>query len=462
MREPSHNPALLFAMAAALAGFGVAAFAPQILNDADTWWHLAAGNWMLANHAVPVRDIFSFTRAGAPWNAQEWLAEVVMAAAFRLGGWSGLHVLFGFAAAATAGVTAYGVRQRMDTIPALLTTILGLACASGSLLARPHLLALPLLAIWTWGLVTAREEKRAPSLWLAGVMLVWSNLHGSFAFGLALAAALGIEAVMADRRPQTVKGWSIFFAASLAAAAITPQGLNGLLFPVLLLAKPGLAGVGEWAPSDFSHLSPFLLALLALFFAFASGRVALKPLRALIVTGLIYLACTHARHQMILGVAGPLLLATALGLAWPVRFQAIARWQGFAVAGLFVLALIIRLVLHALRGEDRVTPIAALEEVPQHLRGQPVLNAYDYGGYLIYNGVKVFIDGRTDLYDDAFLKNYDAIAAGDAKALATMLVHDHIAWTIFPVGSPTVATLDHLPGWHRLVTTPNAVVHVKE
>src|ERR1700744_570552 len=105
MREP---PAL-FAATALLLGFALAAFTPALFHDGDTWWHLAAGRWMLAHRAVPLHDIFSFTFAGAPWNAQEWLAELLMAGAYALTGWNnwgGLHLLFGLAFGATAAVMA--------------------------------------------------------------------------------------------------------------------------------------------------------------------------------------------------------------------------------------------------------------------------------------------------------------------------------------------------------------------
>src|SRR6185312_11050616 len=190
MREPS-TP---FALAAFTAGALLAGFLPQIFNDADTWWHLAAGDWILAHRAVPARDIFTFTFAGTPWNAHEWLSEVLMAGGFAAGGWAGLHIVFALAMGMTAATVAGVLRKRMDFIPALLVSVLGLACVAGSLLARPHLLALPLLAIWTSALVDARARGSAPPFWLAAVMLVWANLHGSFAFGLALAMALGTEA----------------------------------------------------------------------------------------------------------------------------------------------------------------------------------------------------------------------------------------------------------------------------
>jgi hypothetical protein len=97
------RPTVIFALFAGLLGFAVAAFAPQIFHDGDSWWHLAAGGWMLDHHAVLKRDMFSFTFAGQPWDAQEWLAEIVMALVFRVGGLSALSDLPASAAACWRG-----------------------------------------------------------------------------------------------------------------------------------------------------------------------------------------------------------------------------------------------------------------------------------------------------------------------------------------------------------------------
>ena len=457
MREPS----TLFALAAFTAGALLAGFLPQIFNDADTWWHLAAGDWILAHRAVPARDIFTFTFAGTPWNAHEWLSEVLMAGAFAAGGWAGLHIVFGLAMGVTAATVAGALRERMDFIPALLVSVLGLACVAGSLLARPHLLALPLLAIWTSALVDARERKAAPPLWLAVIMLVWANLHGSFAFGLALAVALGAEAVATDRA-RAVKSWAIFIFISTLAALLNPQGLEGLLFPIKLLAMPGLAAIGEWGPSDFSHPSPFLFALLGMALVLMTGKVRLPLSRAILIVALIYLALSHTRHVMLFAVVAPLLAASALGAAWPAKNQDSPRWLLPVLAALPLILLAARLVIPDVRSEDRVTPLASLAHVPSSLRAQPVLNAYDYGGYLIHQGVKVFIDGRTDMYPADFLKNDDLLVAGDAHAMTATLARYNIAWTIYPSGSRSAAALDHLPGWHRYYADANAVVHMRD
>lgn len=457
MREPSTS----FALAAFAAGALLAGFLPQIFNDADTWWHLAAGDWIIVHRAVPVRDVFTFTFVDTPWNAHEWLSEVLMAGAFATGGWAGLHILFALAAGVTAATVAGALRKRMDFVPAVLVSVLGLACIAGSLLARPHILALPLLAIWTSALVEARERGTAPPLWLAAVMLAWANLHGSFAFGLALAIALGIEAVLTERR-QTAKAWAAFVAIGMLAALSNPQGLEGLLFPVRLLVMPGLATIGEWGPTDFSRPSPFLLALLGMILVLMTGKVRLPLSRAILIAALIYLALSHTRHVMLFAVAAPLLAAPALGAVWPAGNQETPRWLLPVLAALPLILLAARLIIPDVRSEDRVTPLAALAQVPPRLRAQPVLNAYDYGGYLIHQGVKVFIDGRTDMYPASFLKNDDQLAAGDPKAISATLARYNIAWTIYPSGSRSAAVLDRLPGWHRLYADANAVVHVRD
>src|SRR2546423_424540 len=51
-----------------------------LLTDSDTGWHIRTGEWILENSRVPTADIFSFTRAGKPWFAWEWLSDVLMAA----------------------------------------------------------------------------------------------------------------------------------------------------------------------------------------------------------------------------------------------------------------------------------------------------------------------------------------------------------------------------------------------
>ena len=85
------RPALLdWRIAVALFAAAIAAllaFSPELFNDGDTYWHVAAGRLIIDTRGVPATDPFSFTFRGQPWTAHEWLAEVLAAAAYRLGAW---------------------------------------------------------------------------------------------------------------------------------------------------------------------------------------------------------------------------------------------------------------------------------------------------------------------------------------------------------------------------------------
>ena len=126
----------LIAAGAALAMLALAMFGPGFLNDGDTTWHLAAGNWMMAHGQVPRTDPFSFTFAGQPWQAHEWLSEVLMAGAFDLAGWTGLVVLFGLVLAGSAFLLTSQLNRSLTGVGLLLAVVLALACAAPSLLAR--------------------------------------------------------------------------------------------------------------------------------------------------------------------------------------------------------------------------------------------------------------------------------------------------------------------------------------
>ena len=462
-RRVNWTPAL-----AALFCFALAATTPALLGDGDTFWHIAAGQWIIDHRAVPQADPFSFTMAGTAWTAHEWLSEVLMAAAFRAAGWSGVVLLAAAAFAATAFLFAR--RLAVDLAgPALIAlTTMGLGLLLGSLLARPHLLALPLLTAWAAGLVAARDEDRAPSLALLPVMALWSNMHGGFLFGLALIGPFALEALLeapAPRRLAVFRDWALFGLLALGAALVNPLGIEALLFPLRLMGMKSLAGVAEWQPETFDHFGATELELLALLGFAVLRPMRLTLLRALLLVGLVHLALHHSRHAMLLGLVAPMILARPMAVAIeqdrpaPARFSA-REWAG--VVALFLVCCGLRLALPVQRADGPMAPLSALAALPPEIRVKPVLNHYGFGGALIFAGVKPYIDGRTDLFGDAFLDDYDRIAAGEAKALDAALARWNIAWTIFPPNTAFVHTMDTKPGWKRLYGDSSAVVHLRE
>lgn len=452
---------------AALAVLALALFDQRMLSDGDTAWHLAAGEWMLRHGQVPTVDLFSFTRLGAPWHAHEWLSEVAIAAAYRLDGWSGVVMLFGVAVGVAALLLTAELKRWFTGVGLVLAVALALACAAPNLLARPHVLVLPLLIAWTSLLLKARRDDQAPPLAAALLVLVWANMHGSYVFAFLLLGVFGLEALVEAqpvRRWPVLRDWGLFAALCVAGSAVTPQGVPGLIFPFQLMSMSSLAWIQEWAPMDFAKIGPFELSLAATLFICLSKGVKVPPLRLLLLLGLLHMALQHARHGVVVAMVAALVLAPAIveAIAAGEPAPRPARPLAWLIPLALVLALFGARAAVALQRTDTPSmPISALEHVPASLRAKPVLNEYGFGGYLILRGVKPFIDGRTDLYGDAFMARYAKLAAGDRATLDQTLKQYAIAWTILPPDHPLVPVMDALPGWRRLYADKFAVVDVR-
>jgi hypothetical protein len=446
-------------------------FVPRILHDDDTIWHILTGNGILQHWAVPQTDPYSYTKFGERWFAHEWLSEVFMALADRVAGLRGVMFLAALAMGLTAGLLLHHLRRFMAPFAAVIVVILGMACTSPSMLARPHVLAWPVLELWCAGLVIARANKTAPRWWLLPLMALWVNLHGGFIIGLAQSAALGVEAAFeagaAWYRPALK--WGLFTVAAVAATLLNPNGLSGLLFPFQLLQMHELDFIDEWRPTNFAKFQPLELVLLFCVALGLLGRLKVPQFRLLLFLGLIHEALTHVRHNQMLGIVGSLLLAESIGWMAPIADRAktatasrFVTWQMRGLAACVVVAVVVRLALPLAEQRADYGLNATLEKLPPALRMAPVLNEYAFGARLIGAGIRPFVDSRADLYGDAFLERYFAIINLQKDALPETLANFHIAWTIFSPEAPINLWLDHQPGWHRLLSDSIAVVYARD
>jgi hypothetical protein len=297
---------------ALIAGHGGA-----VLHDPYTYLHIAVGRWIIAHRAVPYHGIFSGTMAQAPWVAHEWLGEVLLAWLFETFGWGGLAVTTCLCAAAALAMLLRQLLRDLLPVHAIIATVPAFTLVIPHVLARTHIFTLPILVAWVAGLVRARSEDRAPVPWLALLMVLWANLHGSYILGLGLAVILAAEAVLLAPdwriRRRAAGGWALFGALALGAALLTPYGIAGLLLPFRLTGMSFAMGqLVEWRSPDFQSFEPLEAWLAVMLFAgFALGW-RLPPARLFMLLLLLHMALQHRRHGELVGLVAPLLLAPAL------------------------------------------------------------------------------------------------------------------------------------------------------
>jgi hypothetical protein len=457
--------ALAITLLVALSVYVLALVSPAIFNDGDTYWHISVGQWMLVHRAVLDHDVFSRALAGKPWTTGEWLSEVLMAGSWRLAGWSGIAILAGLAMAAAVMHLGFYLGRKLDPLPGLVALVLGIACVMPDYLARPHILALPCLTIWMIGLADAVSARRRPTWWLLPVMTTWTNLHGSFVFGLALMIPMAIEAAQnGDQdRVRILRDWVLFAAAAVAATLLNPHGFAGLVYPFDLLRVQSLAHVDEWQPLDLHAFSPVEFSALATVFFLLWRGIRVPPVRLVVLIALFHQTLLHARYGLFLGIVAPILLADPLAAAIG-RERQTANFRGFNLAAAAASAVLVfcgalRIVHPIDRTDGPTSPIPALRAVPASLAEKPVFNNYAFGGYLIFHGVKPLVDSRADFYGDAYLADYTRVVSGDAAAIERIFRKYRVSWTLLAPTDPLVALMDRRPGWHRLFTGRYAIVH---
>jgi hypothetical protein len=197
--------------------------------------------------------------------------------------------------------------------------------------------------------------------------------------------------------------------------------------------------IQEWASPDFHqfHLHPFIWMVLLILAAVGLSRRRIDFTDLVLTSFFCYMALWAGRNIALFAlVAAPVLMrygAEAMKTLW----EAIRTFdveQGILIqlgrkqiapgpwlTGLNWLILILLLSLCVLKvyqplrsevnlaAQEGYLPVEAVRFIRANNLPGPMFNSYNWGGYLIwhlYPDYPVFIDGRTDLYDDEFIQEY--------------------------------------------------------
>jgi hypothetical protein len=382
----------------------------------------------------------------------EWLAEVIYASAYRVAGYAGVAALV-MAALMALHAIVYLTASRW--IRAALLPIVAMDFVLvPMLLARPHLLTWPLLASWTLLMLRAREQDRAPPLYAALLMTLWANLHGGFVFGLAIAAAFGLEALVdSPDKGRAFRQWLVFGIACAVACMINGNGLEGVLHPLRFTHLQMLPLIDEWKPSTPVR-TPFSFAVLAITLALIVWKRPRLPwMRWLLLGAMLSLALFQVRHQATLAILAAMILPQGFG----AERRSADRPSGRIAAIAAVLLVALRATMPLQPADNQANPWRLIAAVPPQLRSQPVLNGYSMGGPLILSGIRPYVDGRGDMYGDELVVGYAKIVHGDAALFAEAVQRWKIRWVMLPNDSKLIPVVQRTPGW-RLVARDNVGV----
>ncbi|HEX3683901.1 MAG TPA: hypothetical protein VHU83_15320 [Bryobacteraceae bacterium] len=415
-----------------------------LLTDGDTGWHIRTGEWILQHGAVPMTDLFSFTKPHEAWFAWEWGWDVLFAAIHHFWGLAGVAFVN---ACLLCGISALLFRliQRCcgNDVLSLLFTLIAVCGSTIHWLARPHLLSWIFVLVFLHVFVSAERGSVKPLRWLPVLTIAWTNLHGGFflAVVMVLTAAAGAAcsgfaaqhswfAVYAKAKP-----YLLCAAGCTAATFVNPYTwrLHQHVFSYLHDAKL-LDHISEFQSVNFHHGAAvffecmLLMGIGSAWWCFRRGKF--TPALLLVLFG--HLALLYARNiPLFLLIASPwaaCMVRSALGrVNWAPCFAKAAAavadichdLRAFERVGRsHVTSLLAILLIAALFASGRPGFEAQFDPKQFPIEAIPSLNSvsksriftYDqWSDYMIYRffpDTKVFMDGRSDFYGSDFVDTY--------------------------------------------------------
>jgi hypothetical protein len=365
---------------------------------------------------------------------------------------------------------------------AALITVLGAVASVATWGVRPQMLSLLLASILL--LILESSDQHPNRVWWAiPLMMLWVNLHAGYAMGIALLALFlaggALDVVFGFERwpraaPQ-LRRLALVLAACLAVVPLNPNGVRMYWYPLQTLHSASMQNyINEWFSPNFHELKylPLLLMILAILVGLTLSPRRLRPRELVLVLATLLAALRSARHiPIFVLVAIPLLSALVsdwlgaghtLGLRRNRLTQRTMLVNAVVLAAfaIFVLAHVRSVVRQQRAAEAQHFPETAASFILKNAVPSPIMNHYNWGGYLIwrlYPEYRVYTDGRADLYGDSFLDEF--AASYYLKQHWRQPLREWGVRTVFlPRDAPLVTALLSTPGWKRIYVDSQGVI----
>jgi hypothetical protein len=426
----------------------------RLFSDPDTFLHITVGQRIISTGQLIRVDPFSFTSGGKPWLAHGWLFEIVMALIHKIGGLASILLITVTILSCLYTWIAYRLIQAgIHWLVSLLIMMLAIAASSYHFHPRPLLITIVLLG-WTFSRLCDFESGRISLhklFWLIPLYVLWTNIHGGMVGGVAtigmtvmgwcLAKLIDKETPITRYR-QIIPLVALVIACALTGyvnpfgAELPRQWFSVIRSPVL----PWL--MQEHLPLYSLPLDIVSLTILQFGFLYVVALIGVLP-RWPRVTWLIplvwlYLSFTRIRNVPLFVITAAIALSEMFPhIRWvkwltrhgsellrlrtdPESCRKRFSWRPALIPIILVLVTAILQISSTPvpvigHGWVKLHPHFPVELLPElrkyeqdHPDGTPIFNEMIFGGFLIYytSKLRVFIDGRCELYGDEGLLRY--------------------------------------------------------
>lgn len=400
--------------------------------DGDTFFHLTAGRYIFTN-AFPVKDPFSFHDIS--YMPHEWLSDVIFYVVYKVSGYAGLFIFqYMFI------MILLWVMYRLNLMVskdrkyiAFLGAVIPMIFINQYFITiRPQIFTYILFIFEIYVIEAFITYKNKRLLYLLPVLsLAVANFHmGTYPLFFILSlpylmdngVKLHLGRIKSRRFAEGNDGvflpLLISMLCSIPVGILNPYGIKKMNYFALIFRSEVTYNISEWLTPDFDTwfgISIFLcLFTLVALFMVTKRDISLRTMLMLSGTG--YMVLSGVRYfAYFLLMSGYLVIeyinSSITDEQWgnaQVRIKKLLNRKIMVIlmAGILVFAIASKYASDQIKITDfRAFPDKAVEYLKEHTdyKNLKLYNEYYHGGFLMFNGIKVFIDSRGDL----FVKEYN-------------------------------------------------------
>ena len=406
-------------------------------TDFDYWFHYAAGEYFVKTGKVPQIPIGSWwaLEEGLEWISHEWAFGVVIYWLTHLIGEKGL-VIFSSLMIALVGALAFGFKieeWRKRPLLAVVGIILMALVLQAYAVPRPQLF-LYLFTVGLFALLLHERDYKDNWIWmLCPLTILWTNFHGGsyiliFVFFVVLILSecfdLTLGKIEFKKAPWAVTQKRLrVLIISFALVALNGHGLNMYYYPISNWTDTVMIeNISEWKSADIKNSFDLTAMVLPCLFlcALIGTKKKIKGFDMVCGWAMIYLSLQSIRFfaqaDLLMIMLIPYYFDSLDIIEVPINQDRLK--YALLLCLMFVGIGSVPLALDAMDEPFNmdVFPSDNLIEEIKELQPERLFNTYNTGGYLVYKGVDVFIDGRADIYSRYNMSDYVRM---EAFALAT-------------------------------------------
>lgn len=401
----------------------------------DYFWHIKVGEYIINLKEIPKTCIYSWyaIENNLMFTLHEWLYEIIIYVFYKIfNNFAPIVYLTTFLTILITFLYKTTIKKLLNKNLILFIPFIALSAVNLTLysLPRPHIIGWILVALTIYLSYDLYQNDSKKIYWLPLITAIWVNVHGGSSClsymipGLFMVLGLfkfnKYFIINEKLSKEKLIRYFIVIVLNIIALCFNPYGYKMILYPYINILDDTMTTIiNEWHPLSIKTSTGIMAYILIFYnlYIYYQGKQKLKLIDFSLFLVFVYLAMSSYRFV-------PLLIITS--------FYTTLNYLNYSNKGIkgnsLIVTLITGIILITVTQINNVNDKLYTKDLDdklittiKELQPKRLYNDYNIGGYLIYQEIDVFIDGRADAYSKDNLNDAYSLMIGNGPDTQELL-----------------------------------------